>query len=92
MSALVNIKYSRIFNGIFEMQKSTQIEKRFAEMCAKNASAPHVYHVRFKHDRRLPENNYPLKDDSAPVVSEGGRTPCPECRRRVVSQFESLWG
>jgi len=32
--ALVNFKYSRIFNGVFEKQKSTKNEKKFAEMHA----------------------------------------------------------
>jgi len=29
---LVNIKYSFIFNGVFEMQNSTRNGKKFAEM------------------------------------------------------------
>jgi hypothetical protein len=30
--ALVNFKYSFIFNGVFEVRESTQYEKRFAKM------------------------------------------------------------
>ena len=29
IDGLVNFKYSRIFNGVFEKQKSTKNEKRF---------------------------------------------------------------
>ena len=37
IDGLVNLKYSRIFNGVFEKQKSTKNEKRFAEMRANRA-------------------------------------------------------
>ena len=52
---MVNIKYSRIFNGIFEKQKSTKNEKRFAKMRVNHAWTSRVYHDRVKHDPRLCE-------------------------------------
>ena len=58
---MVNFKYSRIFNGGFEKQKSTKNEERFAEMCANCAWASRVYHDCINYDPRLPEIYHLLK-------------------------------
>jgi hypothetical protein len=52
---LVNLKYSRIFNGVFEKQKSTKNEKSFAKIRVNLAWTSRVYHDRVKHDARLRE-------------------------------------
>ena len=54
---LVNFKHSFIFNGIFEMQKSTQNEQKNAEMRAFGTWARRLYLVRIYHDGRLRETN-----------------------------------
>jgi hypothetical protein len=57
---LVNFKYSFIFNGVFQIQKSTQNEQKNAEMRAFGAWARRLYHVRIYHDGRLRGTNLPL--------------------------------
>ena len=52
---LVNFKYSRIFNRVFEKQNSTKNEKVFAKIHANRTWTSRVYHDRIKHDLRLRE-------------------------------------
>jgi hypothetical protein len=75
---LVNFKYCRIFNGVFEKQKSTRNRKILHEMRAKNAPASRVYHPLINHDRSLQDLNLPLKKQAnlcaTPAVSLRGRS------------------
>jgi hypothetical protein len=53
----VNIKIARIFNGIFETQKSTRSGQKTAKSRAKSTWAPRVYHAGIYHDGVLQETN-----------------------------------
>jgi hypothetical protein len=57
---LVNFKHSFIFNGVFEIQKSTRNGKNNAEMRALGTWGRRLYHVRIHHDGRLREKSLPL--------------------------------
>jgi hypothetical protein len=54
---LVNFKHPFIFNGVFEMQKSTRNEQKNAEMRAFGTWVRRLYLVRIYHDGRLRETN-----------------------------------
>jgi hypothetical protein len=57
---LVNLKHPFIFNGVFEIQKSTRNGKNNAEMRALGTWGPRLYYVRIHHNGRLRGNNLPL--------------------------------
>jgi membrane associated rhomboid family serine protease len=52
---MVKIKCSLVFNGIFEMQKSTRIEKENAKMRVFGTPDPRVYHTGINHGAALRE-------------------------------------
>ena len=58
---LVNIKYSLIFNGVFEVQKSAKNAENFAEIRGWETWTLRIYHVCIKHDRGLRELYDPLR-------------------------------
>jgi len=58
---VVNFKYSFIFNGVFETQKSTRNRQINDEMRQKNACASRVYYNGIHHYRALREIYFPLR-------------------------------
>jgi hypothetical protein len=58
---LVNFKYSRIFNGVFEMQNSTKNGKIFAKMRALETGAPRINYVCINYDRYPSKINLPSR-------------------------------
>ena len=52
---MVNFKYSRTFNGVFEKQNLTKNEKVFAKIHANCTWTSPVYHDRINYDLRLRE-------------------------------------
>jgi hypothetical protein len=58
---MVNIKYSCIFNRVFEKQKSTRNGEKNAKMRANQTWGMRVYHPLIYHDWRLRGINYLLR-------------------------------
>jgi hypothetical protein len=54
-TVVVNSKCSLVFNGVFEMQKSTRIEKKNAKMRVFGTADLRIYHTKINHDRPLRE-------------------------------------
>jgi hypothetical protein len=72
---VVNFKCYHVFNGVFEMQKSTRNSKKIAKMRVFGTSDPRIYHTGINHGAALRKIYSSLTrgcGSNAPLVSPRG--------------------
>ena len=71
----VDFKSARIFNELFETQKSGKSEEKFAKTRQRNACARHIYRTSINHDGALHEIGFRPQ----PLQSCAGRCATRQC-------------
>jgi hypothetical protein len=89
---MVNIKVERIFNRIFEIQKSTRNAKNNAKIRALGTSGSSVYQVHINHDAPLISLHSPLRchlvlalSTLSAYVQLHFRSPRPKLRHSAIA-------